>query len=458
MMKKQQELQKSSGRNMFKKYRKKKEINESNKGNGEDDDSKSNFSSLAVNSVSSISGNIQNGLHKTANHWQILLFGQGLSLTLAGIGATSSELYLKCSLSAPTLLLSIMYLLLSFHFVAQIIRHYYKEMKGKGRTKVLGKIVDEKSDMMSGLELEEISDMNEKQENMEIPKKQHYFPMTKFPLDCEWYLYFLVTLTDVEASYFLVLAYRYTSFTSITLLTSLSVVGAMFTSRILLKARYYPSHLIGSIVCIIGIGINLISDFEEVNDIDEYPHKVLGDVFAAIGGFLYGVNDGSSEYLLKKCNQYEFLGLSGFFGLLTCLFQIFFLEFEKTKSFFDGSSTCDVSVSTTLIIIFALTSYFKFVGDASFLILAESALLNLSLLTVDFYSTLFQIFAEQIMPSYTFFVALCFIIVGVLIYEYGPSPTHEHTVEDDLKTGTFDIEIKGVKITPFQTSALRTIT
>eukprot|EP00977_Amphora_coffeiformis_P001548 scaffold296_cov102-Amphora_coffeaeformis.AAC.36 len=64
-------------------------------------------------------------------------------------------------------------------------------------------------------------------------------------------------------------------------------------------------------------------------------------------------------------------------------------------------------------------------GASIFLIMSEAAFFNLSLLTGDLWSVLFSIVAERIIPQSLFFVALVFVISGVVIYEMAPSPVLE---------------------------------
>jgi len=407
----------------------------------DDNDSRSTCTSYAVASLASIPNAFDNGILNTLNHWQILIFGQVLALVLAGIGATSSELHLTCGLSAPTMMLGLMYLLLSLHCIPIVLKHYQNERNKSTSTKVKGRTT------RSGLELELPEEEADTIANSKT-KQKHTFPFTSIPLGFPWYKYFIVTFIDVESSFGIILAYKYTTFTSITLLGSLAVVGAMITSKIILNTQYQISHFIGVFLCILGIGINIMSDIEDTDSDREYPNKILGDICAGLGGIFIGVSHAMSEQIVKNSDQQQYLGLSGFFGVLICLPQTMIFERENVVDFFQGVSTCDIRVSSTLAIIFAIASYSKFMGDSYFLIISEAALLNLSLLTVDFYSAIFQIFAEQIFPSYKFFLALLMVVSGVFTYEMAPSPiVSKPTLEETIQSGKYNIELKGIKAT-----------
>lgn len=407
----------------------------------DDFDSKSSGTSLAVASLPDM---FDYGVINSIKHWQVLICGQVLALILAGIGAASSELHLTCGLSAPTMLLGLMYFLLSFHFVPLVWKHYKRK-----RTKRISKSTEVKVRTgrtgRSGLELDELPG-EAAYNNINPSKKNHTLPFTSIPLDCAWHKYFLVTLVDVESSFCIVLAYKYTTFTSVTLLTSLAVIGAMSTSKIIMNTRYQLSHFIGVLLCIVGIGVNILSDLEDTDTDKEYPYKMLGDAFAAFGGLFFGVNDAMAERIVKNSSQQQYIGLSGFFGVFICLPQAILLERNNILDFFDDVSTCNVTISLALAFVFAFGSYLKFVGDSYFLRFSEAALLNLSLLTVDFYSALFQIFAEQIFPSYKFFLALLLVVTGVFVYEMGPSPAvFKPSLEETVKSGDFNIELKVVQ-------------
>jgi len=235
----------------------------------------------------------------------------------------------------------------------------------------------------------------------------------------------VLAILNVEANFFTILAFRYTTLTSITLFDSLAIPAAMFTSKQLLGCRYYPSHMMGASICFIGVVMNVCVDFSvEEEDYVENEHRMLGDVLAMAGGILYGVNDTLMELMVKKYCQTEFLGLLGFYGTLISIVQILFLEMDEVFSFLnnDCEDCCSMTVSLGLLTVFFIAEYCNNVGRAKFLCYSEAALLNLSLLTADLYAVLFSVFVELIYPNPVFYVALVLIVSGVIIYEIGPSP------------------------------------
>lgn len=373
-------------------------------------------------SAGSCTSAVGDALSKTIAHWKVLLFGQALSILFSTAGAVSTEYKLKCNLNTPLLLLALMYLLLSVHFFSNIFQ-YLKTSKVKRDTE---------------------TDVDQKKQ------PQFRFPLTNIPLKGPWRLYFLVALLNVESNYFLVRAFHYTSITSISLLTSLSIPGAMIASRFLLKSKYSVSHYVGATICMFGVALSIFSDLKDDSEKgdDKYPNKAMGDFLAAVGGLLYGVSDALVETCVKKYYQWEYLGIMGFFGFTLSTFQMYLLEMPNVIELFDGSAQCEPNYSAILIVSFIVINYMKNVGDSYFLLYSEAALLNMSLLTSDFYSALFSIYAEGIIPSYISFIALLFIVIGVIAFENGPpsGTLDDQIFESTLVEGTKDFEVTGLTV------------
>lgn len=435
--------------------------------NADNDDSGSHvssYSSFSNEGSKSIVSSTTHALSQGLNHiyfgdqWRTLLFGQLLSLILAGVDLTSSELYLKCSLSAPLTMIVFVYIVLTMH----IFPVCWIQIKKK------------KTQEETGIETGQRSNSNL------INHKLPFFRDSGISLLAPWFYYFFVAALDVESNYFLVMAFKYTSVTSVAILTSLSIPGAMVTSRIIFKNNYRKSHIIGAIICISGTALNVYSDWISTDrTLDRlYPHKTIGDLFACLGGFLFGMNDAVSELLIKKISalassitdQYgevdqktyrrnEYIGMTGFFGLILAFFQAYFFEFDDMSEIVQSvsstfttigsgggsSSTCEVGTSFSLVVLFIITSYMKNVGDYYFLQQSEAALLNLSLLTSDLYVSLLSIFLQDIIPSFLVFASFILIAIGVVIYESAPSPmVNPNDNIDDMLRGSgdgFDLEL-----------------
>jgi len=249
---------------------------------------------------------------------------------------------------------------------------------------------------------------------------------------------------DVEANFFTVLAFRYTSITSVALFGALAIPGAMITSRWILKSNYGMAHLLGAGVCVLGVVANILVDYE-YQEREHLPHKVLGDVLAISGGILYGVNDAIEELVVRKFSAREFLAMTGLFGFFLAALQVMVLERAQVFKLVDGSSDCSLGYIGFLLASFVFCNYLSYNGVARFLVISEAALLNLSLLTSDVYTVMFSIFDQGIVPNPLFFLAMLLIFAGVVIYESRPSPLAQNLTTSTipknfvLEFGTKDI-------------------
>ena len=97
------------------------------------------------------------------------------------------------------------------------------------------------------------------QENRMPPTSHLLF---RIPLNLPIWVYFSLSFVLFEATYVLSLALRYTSFFSASMLDNTNIFAAMAASRLFLKKRYSRKHFLGAFICLIGVVLNLLSDFE----------------------------------------------------------------------------------------------------------------------------------------------------------------------------------------------------
>ncbi len=69
----------------------------------------------------------------------------------------------------------------------------------------------------------------------------------------KWWVYALLALCDVEANFLVVLAYQYTSLSSIMLLDCFSIPCVMFLGYWILKHRFRWTHFAGVAACVAGV-------------------------------------------------------------------------------------------------------------------------------------------------------------------------------------------------------------
>ena len=341
---------------------------------------------------------IHQGVDHTADQWKILLFGQVLSFLFASQGAAQSTLHLQCSLSAPAFATGLVYVILTIHLIPII---------WKGRQ------------------------LREKELNGSLLKEEpavtHWF-LRVIPLQGSPFIYLGVALLDVEANYFTVMAYRYTYLTSVSVLDAVAIPSAMIFSRLCLRRRYVSAHLIGVAVCLCGMSTNVFADYEsEGMDDESYPYSAMGDFLAILGGLMFGARDVLTELSVKNFGGTdEYLGMVGLFGTLISFIQVMLTERQNVEDFFGGSTeTCSQTMGVWLLLAYVTTTSLRYVGFAHFLVVSEAALLNLSLLTTDLWSAIFEIEVTRIVPNALFWLALVLVLGGVFIYESGPSPIVE---------------------------------
>lgn len=385
--------------------------------------------SVAGASCALTASTLAEGIAHTISHWKILIFGQGLAVLLTGIGATSSTLVDDCRLNAPTFQFGLLYVCLSMHFFwmygKYLIRWYSGRIESVSDGKKDDGVASTGGDALA-FDDDDLGGVDDMDSGDKRGRPKYTLPCTNMPIRGPWWFYFVIAVLDVEANFFTILAFRYTTLTSVTLFDSLAIPGAMITSKMILGSKYGSSHVIGALVCLLGVVVNVLVDLEDLNDpetgLTRYPHKLLGDVLAIAGGTLYGVNDALEELVVRRFSVQEYLGFVGLFGTIISILQAYILELDDVVEFFNGTSPCSSGEIFWLLLAFMLINYLSYIGTARFLVISEAALLNLSLLTSDLYAVLWSVFEQNIIPDPVFFMALLLIFSGVVIYEIAPSP------------------------------------
>ena len=393
--------------------------------------------------------------HRLRTNWKIILLGQGLSFLLASAGAAQATLHLSCGLSAPTFTMALVYLGLSIlHLPILFWRKWRRQRWHVGEDGIQMQALDE-IDRDNNVPDEAANDNGSDSSN-DIASNNNNKPLLVWSL--WWYL--LLAFFDVEANAVTMLAFRYTTLTSVTLFDALAIPAAMVISRCVVfrsSRRYRPLHYFGVLLCMVGVLLNVFQDYksdENQNDDEEqqqeYPHKLLGDLCAITGGILYGLNDVLTEVTVSKADDTtEYLGMLGVFGFLISFLQSLLLERDDIREFFDSSnsgsfdddssnggddvnaamdtmtSSCSLQSGFLLLFAFVVVTICSYVGGSHFLVLSEAAFFNLSLLTGDLWSVLFSVVAERIVPRPLFFAALVAVLSGVVVYEMAPSPALE---------------------------------
>jgi drug/metabolite transporter (DMT)-like permease len=356
-------------------------------------------------------------------HWKILALGQLVSLTLASAGAAQATLKLDCHLNAPLFTVSIYYFFLSWHVLILIGRHR--------PVRHLPVETEETPD--------NITATSNSEDEIDVSLPTHSFFFGLFPMHKPMWQYFVIALIDVEANAITAFSFRYTTLTSVTLFDNLAIPTAMVLSRCFFSRQYTWIHLSGVAICMVGVFLNMVQDYDDDQDVEEqaeYPHKLRGDMLAITGGILYGINNVMVEVTIRDSGDTtEYLGTMGFFAFLIAIVQALALERQDILDFLGRGDHADDACHSErwwLLSAYVGCTVLSYVGGSRFFQISEATFFGLSLLTGDLWSVIFSIFAEHIIPHSLFFVALVFVLSGMLIYEMAPSPVLADRAQEEV--------------------------
>lgn len=151
-----------------------------------------------------------------------------------------------------------------------------------------------------------------------------------------YWKYFLIALLDVEGNFCIILAFRYTAITSVSLLNcSTALFVALFSWKFLdFKFRWY--HVVFMAVTICGLVLLVLTDvfFTGASLTEGRPWKelLLGDMFVVLGCFFYSIENVSQERIVKEgTTSCEYLALFGFNGFVICTAQGLAVDWKGFK-------------------------------------------------------------------------------------------------------------------------------
>ncbi|EDO32166.1 predicted protein [Nematostella vectensis] len=308
----------------------------------------------------------------------IICFGQLMSLCLCGTSVFSQLLASTNGIETPTSQSFLNYILLMFAFTSQLVydwRHFVCVLKERG------------------------------------------------------WKYFLLALTDVEANFLVVKAYQYTNLTSIQVLDCFALVTVLALSFIFLKVRYKWIHYGGIGVCLVGIACMVTADYFGSRNYGPGTNQVIGDILVLSGSVLYGVSNVAQEFVVKKFSKIEFLGMLGLFGSVISGIQVAILERHALEG---------VTWSYDVVLYFlgfAVVLFLFYALIPNLMKMSSAAMVNLSILTADFYTLLFGLFLFKDKFSALYFVAFVLTFSGVVIYNTKPEPRIPRAQPEDQYAG-----------------------
>ncbi|XP_043815444.1 solute carrier family 35 member F2 isoform X2 [Manihot esculenta] len=203
-------------------------------------------------------------------------------------------------------------------------------------------------------------------------------------IQLSWYWYLLLAFADVQGNYLVNKAYQFTSLTSVTLLDCWTIAWAIVLTWFFLGTRYSIWQLFGAAICVVGLGLVLLSDAGVGGEDGSKP--LLGDSLVIAGTLFFACSNVGEEFCVKKKDRIEVVSMLGFFGMLVSLVELSIFELKSLES-----------VSWSADIILAIAGYtlslFMFYTLVPFVLkLSGATMFNLSLLTSDMWAVVFRIF------------------------------------------------------------------
>ncbi|OWF44997.1 solute carrier family 35 member F1-like [Mizuhopecten yessoensis] len=227
--------------------------------------------------------------------------------------------------------------------------------------------------------------------------------------------YILIAIADVEANFLVVSAYQYTTVTSVQLLDCFSIPMVLLLSCLILRIRYKPLNFVGIVVCLLGMGGLILTDFlsgnANVKDAGKAPNKLLGDLLCIAGASLYGVSNVAEEYVVKFHDKADFLGMVGLFGSFVNGIQFVVTERDRVAEI-------DFSSYHILLPLIGFTVFQFLMYTCMTVVIQQTSAtaVNISILSADFYTLLFGLYLFKYEFHILYFVSFVLILSGIAIY------------------------------------------
>lgn len=228
--------------------------------------------------------------------------------------------------------------------------------------------------------------------------------------------YVLLALVDVEANYFFIKAYKFTTIASVMLLDCFTIPTVTVLSIIFLRSKYMRRHYAAIALCLSGLVVLVISDWKREKDGDKSgKNPLLGDALCLCGAVLYSMSNVGEEATLRKCSKTEYLGMLGFFGSIISFVQLLIFERKELShvKWSSGVVLCVIGYAMCLFLLYSLLPYM--------LSSAGATLLNLSFLTSDVIAVIFGSTYFHQAPSSFYFLAFFIIVAGLVLYNTAES-------------------------------------
>ncbi|XP_048322144.2 uncharacterized protein LOC107432192 isoform X1 [Ziziphus jujuba] len=223
-----------------------------------------------------------------------------------------------------------------------------------------------------------------------------------------WYWYVFLGFVDVQGNYLVNKAFQFSSLTSVTLLDCWTVAWVIVLTWIFIGTRYSLWQLFGAAVCVVGLGLVLLSDAGVGGGGGSKP--LLGDILVIAGTLFFALSNVGEEFCVKKKDRVEVVSMIGVFGFLVSLCELSIVELKDLKS---------VKWSVEIILAFAvytLSGVLFYTVTPFVLKLSGATLFNLSILTSDMWAVVFRICLYHQQVDWLYYIAFAVVVIGLVVY------------------------------------------
>ncbi|XP_059667464.1 uncharacterized protein LOC132312917 isoform X2 [Cornus florida] len=199
------------------------------------------------------------------------------------------------------------------------------------------------------------------------------------------YWYVLLGFADVQGNYLVNKAFQYSSITSVTILDCWTIAWVIILTWLFLHTQYSLWQYFGAAICVVGLGLVLLSDAGVGGGGGSKP--LLGDILVIAGTLFFAMSNVGEEYCVKKKDRVEVVSMIGLFGMLVSVCEIAIMERTTLES---------VTWSTE--------------------IMSGATLFNLSILTSDMWAVVIRIFFYHQEVDWLYYLSFAIVVVGLIIY------------------------------------------
>jgi len=305
----------------------------------------------------------------------------------------------------------------------------------------------------------------------------------------------LLALSDVEANYLLVLAYQYTDITSVSLLDAFTVPAVMLFSRLLFHTRYSPRQLLAVAICLSGLVVLVVSDVVLRRGPNTFlpqppslppaaapsaflpaaalpptlppasppplysaslaPSILLGDGLVLLGAVLYAASNVWQEHQVRATDATEYLANLGFYGALVSGVQCAVLERPALGRAAEAAreasaagragelAALEVGFIGALCCMYMLATHLFGAGSTA-------TVMNLSLLTSDFWSVVVGVLLLGSQLNGWYALAFGLVVGGLVCYHWKPrremcgplrEPLNTPSAQECVSPQSFDVDL-----------------